>query len=100
MSGLRIPIPGALVMVIGLALLLLSPLAAAAAPGVCVGPVCGDGWQRSARYPWRLQLQLSDQRGQRERLTVDCRNGQLSPALGPVDRGYGSAVARRACRLA
>ena len=81
-------------------LLLACPLAASAEPGVCVGPVCGDGLQRSERYPWQLRLRLSDQRGQQERLTVDCRNGQLSPSLGPVDRGYGAAVARRACRLA
>ncbi len=73
--------------------------AVAAAPGICVGPVCADSLSRSSVYPWQLRLRLSDQRGQQERLTVDCRNGQLSPREGPVDRGYGAAVARRVCRL-
>ena len=71
-----------------------------AAPGICVGPVCGDAVSRSSVYSWQLRLRLSDQRGQQERLTVDCRNGQLSPREGPVNRGYGAAVARRVCRLA
>ena len=76
------------------------PMAAAATPGICVGPVCADSLSRSSVYPWQLRLRLSDQRGQQERLTVDCRNGQLSPREGPGDRGYGAAVARRAGRLA
>ncbi len=76
------------------------PAAAAATPGICVGPVCADSLSRSSVYPWQLRLRLSDQRGQQERLIVDCRNGQLSPREGPVDRGYGAAVARRVCRLA
>ena len=61
---------------------------------------CADALSRSSVYPWQLRLRLSDQRGQQERLTVDCRNGQLSPSRGPVDRGYGAAVARRLCKLA
>lgn len=76
------------------------PPAALAAPGICVGPVCADSHSRSSVYPWQVRLRLSDQRGQQERLTVDCRNGQLSPREGPVDRSYGAAVARRVCRLA
>lgn len=84
-------------------LLLLSPaliLPAFGAPGICVGPVCGDGISRSAKHHWQLRLRVGDQQGQHERLTVDCRNGGVSPLAGPVDRGYAAAVARRACRLA
>ncbi|MFM7312002.1 MAG: hypothetical protein ACKO0M_02355 [Cyanobium sp.] len=73
---------------------------AAASPGLCVGPVCGDGFTRSAKHVFQLRLRLSDQSGHHERITVDCRDGRISPAIGPVERGYGSAVARRACRLA
>ncbi len=89
-------------LVMGLLLLLLlgGPLGAGAAPGLCVGPVCGDAFSRSTQYPWQLRLRVSDQRGHRERLVVDCRNGSLSPAQGLVERGYAGAVARRACRLA
>jgi hypothetical protein len=36
----------------------------------------------------------------RERIVIDCRNGQLSPAAGLVERGYAQAVAAKACRLA
>lgn len=79
--------------------LVLTPLAAAA-PGLCVGPVCADEITRSAKHHWQLRLRLSDQQAHRERLVVDCRNGQLSPQDGAVDRGYAAAVARRACRLA
>ena len=82
----------------------LTPLplhgAVEAAPGVCVGPVCADEIQRSAKHHWQLRLRLSDQRGHRERLVVDCRSGGLIPREGLVDRGYGGAAARRACRLA
>ncbi len=92
---------------LGAGLLLLLAIAgwcgsepAAAAPGICVGPVCADALSRSSVYAWQLRLRLSDQSGQQERLTVDCRNGQLSPKEGPVNRGYGAAVARRLCRLA
>ncbi|MFO7629469.1 MAG: hypothetical protein R6W06_08135 [Prochlorococcaceae cyanobacterium] len=70
------------------------------APGLCVGPVCADEISRSAKHHWQLRLRLGDQRGQHERLVVDCRNGVLSPLAGPVERGYAAAVARRACRLA
>ncbi len=82
------------------ALLTAWPTALAAAPGLCVGPVCGDEFTRSAHYHWQLRLRLSDQQGHRERLVVDCRNGALSPSQGLVERGYAGAVARRACRLA
>jgi hypothetical protein len=43
---------------------------------------------------------VSDQRGQHERLLVDCRDGVLSPREGLVDRGYAAALAKRACRIA
>ena len=76
----------------------VSPLAAA--PGLCVGPVCGDEFSRNPQFPWQLRLRVSDQGGQRERLVVDCRDGSISPRQGPVERGYAAAVARRACRLA
>jgi hypothetical protein len=76
------------------------PQVAAAAPGLCVGPVCGDEITRSAKHHWQLRLRLNDQLGHRERLVVDCRTGSLSPQAGPVERGYAAAVARRACRLA
>ncbi|MFQ6537149.1 MULTISPECIES: hypothetical protein [Aphanothece] len=71
-----------------------------AAPGLCVGPVCGDEITRSAKHHWQLRLRVNDQQGRHERLVVDCRSGQLSPASGSVERGYAAAVARRACRLA
>lgn len=84
--------------------LVLLPLplrgATLAAPGLCVGPVCGDEITRSAKYHWQLRLRVNDQQGHRERLLVDCRNGGISPAEGLVDRGYAGAVVRRACRLA
>lgn len=87
---------------LGGALVLLMALAAPAlaAPGVCVGPVCGDEITRSAKHHWQLRLRVNDQQGHRERLVVDCRSGTLSPLGGPVERGYAGAVARRACRLA
>jgi hypothetical protein len=84
--------------------MLLIPLplrgAALAAPGLCVGPVCGDEITRSAQHHWQLRLRANDQQGHRERLVVDCRTGALSPQAGLVDRGYAAAMARRACRLA
>ena len=82
-----------------LAVLLLAP-PGLAAPGLCIGPVCGDEISRSAKNHFQLRLRLTDQRGQRERVVVDCRDGQLSPRVGPVERGHAQAVARRACRLA
>ncbi len=92
-------------MVAALAAVLLTTLAvgaapAGAAPGLCVGPVCGDQFSRAAAYPWQLRLRLQDQRGHRERLVVDCRDGSISPLEGPVERGYAAAVGRRACRMA
>ena len=79
---------------------LLVPGPALAAPGLCVGPVCADEITRSAKHHWQLRLRVDDQRGHRERLVVDCRDGHLSPESGTVERGYAAAVARRACRLA
>lgn len=90
---------GLLIGCLPLLLLLSLPPIAAAAPGICVGPVCGDAFTRSAKHSFQLRLRLSDQAGHHERITVDCRDGRISPALGPVERGYGSAVARRVCRL-
>ncbi|MFM7237696.1 MAG: hypothetical protein ACKOYK_13200 [Cyanobium sp.] len=83
-----------------LAALLASVPAAVAAPGVCVGPVCGDDFTRSVPYPWQLRMRVQDQRGHRERLVVDCRDGSISPLHGAVERGYAAAVGRRACRQA
>lgn len=77
--------------------LLVAP--ALASPGLCIGPVCADEISRSAKHHWQLRLRLVDQSGHRERITVDCRDGRLSPDVGRVDRAYGSAIARRACRL-
>jgi hypothetical protein len=79
---------------------LLAVAAAQAAPGLCVGPVCGDLFSRSSQMDWQLHLRIEDQRGQRERIVVDCRNGGISPQQGPIERGHAAAVARRACRLA
>jgi hypothetical protein len=73
---------------------------AAAAPGLCVGPVCGEGFERSGAYPWQMRMRVQDPWGHRERLVVDCRDGSISPLRGPVERGYASAVGRRACRQA
>jgi hypothetical protein len=62
--------------------------------------VCADQIQRSELLAWQLKLRVSDQRGQHERLLVDCRDGVLSPREGLVDRGYAAALAKRACRIA
>lgn len=83
-----------------LATLTLGAPPAVAAPGLCVGPVCGDQFSRPAAYPWQLRLRLQDQLGHRERLVVDCRDGSISPLAGPVERGYAAAVGRKACRMA
>jgi hypothetical protein len=80
-------------------LMSLVPSQAAASPGLCVGPVCADGFSRSAKHTFQLRMRLSDQAGRHERVTVDCRDGRISPAIGPVERGYGAAVARRVCRM-
>ena len=82
------------------ALGLVCPQPVLAAPGLCIGPVCGDEITRSAKHHWQLRIRLNDQRGQWERVTVDCRHGELSPELGPVERGHALAVALKACRLA
>ena len=94
MTGIRIKHA----LLVGLSMLILC-LPCMAAPGICVGPVCGDQFSRSAKHYWQLRLQVSDQRGQRERLIVDCRYGVISPRYGPVERGYVEAVAQRACRF-
>jgi hypothetical protein len=83
--------------ILGFMVTLAAPLEAS--PGLCVGPVCGDEITRRSEFPWQLRLRVSDQRGHRERIVVDCRDGSLSPLQGPVERGYALAVARRACRL-
>lgn len=90
----------ALLTAVSLTALWLPALPADAAPGLCVGPVCGDTFSRSEPYPWQLRLRVQDQRGHRERLVVDCRDGAISPLVGPVERGYAAAVGRRACRMA
>ena len=84
---------------LALLLLLWFPRGAWAAPGLCVGPVCGDEFSRSATHPWQLKMRVSDQESHRERIVVDCRDGVISPRVGPVERGYAAAVARRVCRL-
>ena len=81
-------------------LLLVLPVGAFAAPGLCIGPICADEISRSAKHHFQLRMRISDQRGHRERVVIDCRNGQLSPAAGLVERGYARAVASKACRLA
>ena len=92
--------PGRLLVFLGmLGLLHILAGPVAASPGVCVGPVCGDEIARSSDFPWQLRLRVSDQRGHRERIVVDCRDNRISPLNGPVERGYAVAVARRACRL-
>ena len=93
---------GWLVLGVGVAGAAMAGLAveqAQASPGLCVGPVCGDQFARSSDYPWQLRLRVSDQQGRRERLLIDCRNSVVSPMAGPVERGYATAVARRACRF-
>ena len=80
-------------------LLWLAPWPASAAPGLCIGPVCADEITRSDRHPAQLRLRLSDQQGHLARITVDCRNGQLSPPAPAIEPGYAQAVARKACRL-
>ena len=73
---------------------------ALASPGLCTGPVCADGITRSAKNHWQLVLRLNDQQGHREKVVMDCRAGVLSPMAGQVERGYATAIGRRACRLA
>ena len=71
-----------------------------AAPCLCTGAVCADGITRSAKNHWQLVLRLNDQQGHREKVVMDCRAGVLSPRAGQVDRGFATALGRRACRLA
>ena len=87
-------------LLLAIALLLGAVQPSAASPGLCVGLVCADEIQRSEQLPWQLKLRVSDQRGQHERLLVDCRAGVLSPREGLIDRGYAAAVSKRACRIA
>ena len=87
-------------LLLAIALLLGGVQPSAASPGLCVGLVCADEIQRSEQLPWQLKLRVSDQRGQHERLLVDCRDGVLSPREGLIDRGYAAAVSKRACRIA
>jgi len=77
----------------------LAPPPAIAAPGLCLGPVCGDEITRNTKQPNQLRLRLSDQQGHHARVTVDCRDGQLSPPAPGIEPGYAQAVARKACRL-
>ena len=86
-------------LLMALLLLPLVPAPVTASPGLCVGPVRGDEISRSAKHHWQLRLRVSDQESRRERIVVDCRDGAISPRLGPVDRAYSAAVARRCCRL-
>ena len=78
----------------------LFPLPALASPGLCTGPVCADDITRSAKNHWQLVMRLNDQQGHREKVVMDCRAGVLSPMGGQVERGYATALGRRACRLA
>ncbi len=87
-------------LLLGVLLLLLPGRPAVAAPGLCVGPVCGDEITRSAKHHFQLRLRLNDQMGHHERITVDCRDESLSPSQGLIERGYARALARKACRLA
>ena len=85
---------------IGVAITLFSPDRAFAAPGLCTGVVCADEITRSAKNHWQLRMRLEDQQGHRERVVMDCRNQQLSPRGGLVDRIPATALGKRACRLA
>ena len=76
------------------------PAPAFASPGLCTGPVCADDITRSAKNHWQLVMRLNDQQGHREKVVMDCRAGVLSPMAGQVERGYATALGRRACRLA
>ncbi len=85
---------------IGVAITLIGTDRAVAAPGLCTGVVCADEITRSAKNHWQLRMRLEDQQGHRERVVMDCRNQQLSPRGGLVDRIPATALGRRACRLA
>lgn len=102
-SRFRSPWRRPLALVLGFLLVIVAVVAGAeaavASPGLCIGPVCADEIARSAKHHWQLRLRLADQAGQRERITIDCRDGRLSPESGRIDRAYASALARKACRL-
>lgn len=98
-SPLRFPLALLLSCWLLLATVVAGSQAAIASPGLCVGPVCADEIARSAKHHWQLRLRLADQAGQRERITIDCRDGRLSPESGRIDRAYATALARKACRL-
>ena len=85
---------------IGVAITLISPDRVLSAPGLCTGVVCADEITRSAKNHWQLRMRLEDQQGHRERVVMDCRNQQLSPRGGLVDRIPATALGKRACRLA
>ena len=85
---------------IAFSICLIKPDRALAAPGLCTGVVCADEITRSAKNHWQLRMRLEDQQGHRERVVMDCRNQQLSPRGGLVDRIPATALGRRACRLA
>ena len=85
---------------IGITFILIGPDRSFAAPGLCTGVVCADEITRSAKNHWQLRMRLEDQQGHRERVVMDCRNQQLSPRGGLVDRIPATALGRRACRLA
>ncbi len=88
------------IVVIGVALTLLTPARAFAAPGLCTGVVCADEITRSAKNHWELRMRLEDQQGHRERVVMDCRNHHRSRRGGLVDRIPATALGRRACRVA
>ena len=87
-------------LLIGVAMTLISPDRAFAAPGLCTGVVCADEITRSAKNHWQLRMRLEDQQGHRERVVMDCRNQQLSPRGGLVDRIPATALGKRASRHA
>jgi hypothetical protein len=90
---------GMAVLMLTLLLASLRPAVARATPGLCVGPVCGDQITRSAKHHWQLRFRLDGGGGLRERVSIDCRTGRVSPESGRIDRRYAAAVGRRACRL-
>ena len=82
-----------------LAVLLCSISPAVAAPGLCTGPVCAEGITRSANNHWQLVLKLSDQHGHREKVTMTCKAGMLSPLDVQVDPSYATFLGLIVCRL-
>ena len=100
MSQVRKLVQPILRLVLLVLMLLLPARPVLAAPGLCVGPVCGDDITRSAKHHFQLRVRLNDQMGHHERVTIDCRDESLSPSQVLIERGYARALARRACRLA